>query len=252
MSSLDDLGRALRADAAENAPRAADIDVNAVVRASRARRQPRQWALGAMVVVAAVGIGGASIAAVTPPPGLIAATEAADEESGDDLFSLESDGGALPDARVTEYDCLQPLADADETPAPLRLEVRFAPTTVIVDGAITGDVRLLNVGSSTVSVSADMSPFVTLSQNGLVLWRTPVIASAAVNRELAPGDSIDFAVQLAAVVCDPSAPGWPLDSSGLQIIAPGEYDLSATIGVAVGDDANWQTLESPRQTVQLE
>ncbi|UYN83928.1 MAG: hypothetical protein KIT89_01450 [Microcella sp.] len=252
MSSLDDLGRALRADAAANAPRAADIDVDAVVRASRARRQPRQWALGAVVVVAAAGIGGASIAAVTSPPDLIAASEAADEASGDDVFSLESDGGSLPDSRVAQYDCLQPLGDVIETSAPLTLEVRFAPTTVIVDGEITGDVRMLNVGSSTVRITADMSPFVTLSQNGLVLWRTPLIGSAAIDRQLAPGDSIDFAVRLAAVVCDPASDGWPLNASGLQIVAPGEYDLSATIGVMVDDDASQQRLTSPRQTVRLE
>lgn len=252
MSSLDDLGRALRADAEANAPRGADIDVDAVVRASRARRQPRQWALGAVVVVAMVGIGGASIAALSPPPAMIAASESADEASGDDVFSLESDGGASGDSRVTYYDCLQPITDVGETHAPLTLEVRFAPTTVIDDGEITGEVRMFNAGSSTVRVSADMSPFVTLSQNGLVLWRTPVIGSAAVDRQLAPGDSIDFVVQLAAVVCDPSAEGWPFDASGLQVVAPGEYELSATIGVAVDNDANRLTLTSPQQTIRLE
>jgi len=252
MSSLDDLGRALRADAEANAPRGADIDLDAVVRASRARRQPRQWALGAMVVVATVGIGGASIAALSPPPAMIAASESADEASSDDVFSLESDGGALNDNRAAEYDCLQPTTEVVETHTPLTLEVRFAPTTVIVDGEITGEVRMLNVGSSTVRVWADMSPFVTLSQNGLTLWRTPVIGSAAVDRQLAPGDSIDFAVQLAAVVCDPSAEGWPLDATGLQVVAPGEYDLSATIGVTVGDHTNQQRLTSPLQAIRLE
>ena len=252
MSSLDDLGRALRADAAANAPRGADIDVDAVIRASRARRQPRQWALGAMVVLASVGIGGASIAALSPPPAMIAASESADEASSDEVFSLESDRGTSGDSRVGNYDCMQPIAEVVETHASLTLEVRFAPTTVIDDGEITGEVTMLNAGTETLQVSSDMSPFVTLSQNGVTIWRTPAIGSAGLDRQLAPGESIDFDVSLAAVVCDPAADSWLVDVDELPTVAPGEYELSATITVAVDNEANWQTLTSPRQTIRLE
>ncbi|MDO9590066.1 MAG: hypothetical protein Q7J04_02865, partial [Microcella sp.] len=84
------------------------------------------------------------------------------------------------------------------------------------------------------------------------LWRTPVIGSARVDRLLAPGESIEFEVRLAAVVCDPEAEAWPLDARGLDSVAPGEYELSATIGVTVVGDDLIDHVSSPRQTIRIE
>lgn len=85
MASFDDLGQALRDDAAAHAPDVTVIDVDAVTRAARTRRRPRLVGAGALALIGAVGLGGVAVAAVTSPT-LIAASESA---GGDDLLLAE-------------------------------------------------------------------------------------------------------------------------------------------------------------------
>jgi hypothetical protein len=232
MASFDDLGRALRDDAAANAPRASAIDVDAVTRAARARRRPRQWAVGTLSVAAVLGFGGLAVAAAAPPV-LIAASESADLEAG------TAEGGAAPladdaDERTTGAD-LADIVACGSAPLPLEiddsalaLELRIATTVAADAGPIDAIAVLVNRGNEAVTLLTGTTAVAVLTQNGAVVGAELPRDSAALELDLAPGESYELPMVISTLDCRLAA-GEPL--------APGLYSVVAVLEVVSGPNA---------------
>ncbi len=219
MSSLDDLGRALRDDAAANAPTASAINVDAVARAARARRQPRQWAVGTLSVVAVLGFGGIAVAAVTPPT-MIAAIDSADLESG--VIGAESaplaEGGGTGDAPVDNGARVGELLACSAETAPLSSTiigvdaVITPPATRVVAGEpIMTTVQLTNTTDSAVSFTMSAEAAGALTADGVVVGTSSVVSAGLVEVQLATGQSTTVPVRLETIDCrDSGAPPLPV------------------------------------------
>ncbi|MBX9471195.1 hypothetical protein [Microcella sp.] len=232
MASFDDLGQALRDDAAANAPRASAIDVDAVTRAARARRRPRQWAVGTLSVVAVLGVGGLAVAAVAPPV-LIAASESADLEAG------MAEGGAAPladgaDERTTGPD-LADIVACGAAPLPLEiddsalaLELRIATTVAADAGPIDAIAVLVNRGDDAMTLLTAATAVAVLTQNGAVVGVELPRDGAALELDLAPGESYELPMVISTLACRGSAS---------ESLAPGAYGVVAVLEMVSGPTA---------------
>ena len=233
MASFDDLGQALRDDAAANAPRASAIDVDAVTRAARARRRPRQWAVGTLSVVAVLGFGGLAVAAVAPPV-LIAASESADLEAG------AADSGAAPradsgeDERLTGVDladivgCGVATGRLENEVSDLSLELRIATVSTTGPEAIYAVAELVNRGEDAVALLTDSTAIAVLTQNGVVVGAELPRDVAAVALDLAPGESYELPITISTLDCRGTA---------TEPLAPGIYSVVAVLTVMSGPSA---------------
>lgn len=235
MSSLDDLGRALRDDAAANAPKASAINVDAVARAARARRQPRQWAVGTLSVVAVLGFGGIAVAAVTPPT-MIAAIESADLEVGvtDAESTPLAEGGGTGDAPVDNGARVGELLACSADTAPLTSTITGVdavitpPATRVVAGEpIMTTVQLTNTTDSAVSFTMSAEAAGALTTDGVVVGTSSVLAAGVVEVQLAAGESTAVPVRLGTTDCRDSGTA-PLLVGGYTAFVVIEFIDAAT------------------------
>lgn len=229
MSSFDDLGRALRDDAAANAPRASVIDVDAVAHAARARRRPRQWTVGTLSVVAALGMGGLALQAVTPPT-LIAASESAD------TATVESAGGAdvlsQPQAPETLGDgerSVTLLACGATAPEPssfrgVTLSVDVPQSARMADGDLMGVATIANSSSDTVSISAPAGASGSLAQGGVIVAESLDASGVEQPIELGAGDRLDLPLRVSTVGCE----GEALAAGGYSVVVALEVVMAST------------------------
>ena len=232
MASFDDLGRALRDDAAANAPRASAIDVDAVTRAAQARRRPRQWAVGTLSVVAVLGFGGLAVAAVSPPV-LIAASESADQQA------VSAEGGATPladgaEERVTGADltgivgCGAPSLPLETDDTALALELRIDTTVAADAGLFDAIAVLVNRGDEAVTLLTGTTAVAVLTQNGVVVGAELPRDSAALEVDLAPGESYELPMVISTLDCRGAA---------TEPLAPGVYGVVGVLEVVSGPSA---------------
>lgn len=228
MSGLDDLGRALRDDAAANAPRASVIDVAAVTRAARARRRPRLLAVGTLAVVGTLGLGGLAVSTLSPPA-LIAANEAGDtaadtlaEAPAAESAELEALGGTGPAGNdavdlsgVVLPACGEPVPSALPLVDGLRLEVELpvtAPsgsTQVGPEASAEGPMataRVVNTATEMRTVLTRPAASATLLRDGVVVGAGSIIGDAGLTATLDPGAALDLPVRLVTVSCTDGAP----------------------------------------------
>ena len=249
MASFDDLGGALHDDAAANAPRASAIDVDAVIRAARARRRPRQWGAGALSVVAVLGIGGLAVSAWAPPV-LIAASESAGDEQ--QLLSQEratddSDVNApfsVDEAQraVDVLGCGALAPAASSTPTGLTLELRLPPTTPAGAEAIEGIALLSNTGITSVTVLTSTEASGVLAREGIVVSQGAVIGSVGLTLQLAAGESREVPVRIATADCGSASGG---------ALAAGDYAVIGLIEVAGSATETSAFVVAPATTVRL-
>lgn len=205
MSGFTDLGRALRDDAAVNAPLASVIDVDAVAQSARARRRPRQWAVGTLSVVAALGIGGLALQSVTPPP-LIAASESADTATvesteGSGLLSQPGPPEVGADTRP-----LSRLACGDAAPEPFAdarvgLSVEVAASAPRTGGDIVGVAVLTNTGTQALTLSTPDAATGVLAQGGVVVTAGIDPAGTVQTVPLAVGESVTLPLRVSTTGC---------------------------------------------------
>lgn len=228
MASFDDLGRALRDDAVANAPHASVIDVDAVTAAARARRRPRQWAVGTLSVVAALGFGGLALGAVTPPT-LIAASESADLEAGateSEVAPLADgdDGGRGADDLAPE----ELLACGAVTASPstrgdgLELDLRVPPSAASADASVRASTVLINNGPTVITVVTGTTAVVVLTRNGEVVGHQLARDTASLEFDLEPGESRELPVQISTADCR---------SATFEPLASGTYAAVAVLDV---------------------
>lgn len=222
------LARALREDAAANAPGASDIDVAEATRRSRARRLPAQLAVGAAAVVLVLGVGVAAVDGLAlAPPSFIAADGARDESAEQPGGGDSTGGEAAPSAPVARCDASVDDAVGDEGEAAgmpgLRLEIELPERAEAGGDAIEGTIRIVNDGSRRVTGTASAPPTVVASRDGVARWTSAAGAAAGsttIEFDLEPGESIALPVRVRLVACDAAAAP-----------PPGEYELSAFLTV---------------------
>lgn len=220
MVSFDDLGAALRDDAATNAPRASAIDVDAVTHAARARRRPRQWAVGTLSVVAALGLGGIVVAAVTPPA-MIAASDSSD---GIDLLTEESaEGGAVapmePNAGADgSLFCGAEVPAMDPARVDLALEVRLLSSLPDSSGIVEGVALVTNTAASAVSLMSAREAMGVLVQSARVVGERSLLTEPSLTLELEPGEVGELPVRISTNSC--------ADGTAL---AAGDYTVAVTL-----------------------
>jgi len=250
MASFDDLGRALRDDAEANAPRASAIDVDAVIRGARARRRPRQWAVGTLSLVAVLGLGGIAVAASNPPV-LIAASETAE---GDELLlsneSAAGDSGAsaaeTPGSREGAAGlllCGVEVPLAAETPSGLALELRVPPASPAGADAIEGVVVLTNSGADIVTVMTRTEALGVLAQSDIVVGNGAVRGDFGLEYLLGPGESRELPVRIPIAACGPSTD---------QLLAAGDYWGVALLEIAGSTPGTSEIVVTPPVAVRLD
>ncbi|WP_439563672.1 hypothetical protein [Microcella sp.] len=216
MASFDDLGRALRDDADASAPPASRIDVDAVIRAARARRRPRRWAVGTLSLVAVLGVGGLAVSALVPPA-LIVASESADTAQpevagGEDLLS---EPGTARVQGLLSCGAVPPAPD--QGPIDLALEVRL-PSGATAGAHPSGTVRVINTGQEPRTVITASDAEAVILQGGVVVGEASTVDAAERMAIIDPGVSLDLPVRVSTLSC--------IDGAALPA---GEYTVLALV-----------------------
>lgn len=237
MASLDDLGRALRDDASTNAPGASVINVDAAISAARARRRPRQWAVGTLSVVAAIGLGGLAVAAVTPPT-MIAATESAD---GADVLSEESgDLGGAPSAADEGERASGLIACGAVPPSPtqgsLKLELSVPTSAPATAGAVDGVVQIVNTGTDSVTIVTGTAASGVLIRDGVIVGTEAGRDGAALEFTLGAGESRELPVRIELTTCETNSEQ-PLPAGSYQVVVLVDVVDGAAVGIVVAPNA---------------
>jgi hypothetical protein len=217
------------------------IDVESVLRRSRARRTPRVLAIAGVGVLA---IGGMVVSGLQLSGGAGTASDAGGAPTTE-IFELPADAGAADSAldstkraaAETLNLCGASTAQVDTAATGLALTVDF-PTSAIGSASVAGTVTLTNIGTDAISGFTAATPTLTLARDGIVVWHSngPQIQLA---REvaLAPGESMQYEASFTAVVCTAEDDLRESFRDDLPPAPPGAYQLSAAIDVMGEFDA---------------
>jgi hypothetical protein len=246
------------------------FDVAAITRRSRARRLPKLLGIGAAGIIA---IGGVGVVGVQTSLGFgqnasTSALESTGADSGAANFGgAESqfgtpfpgsvDNQSIPSAQydskrsAAEYinRCGSAPVEAPASALGLALSVDFA-RSASASSRIDGKVTLTNASGTAISGYSTAEPAITLARGGVVVWHSTALTSALeVPVELAPGESMTYAVSVAPVLCtadDETDAGF---RSGLPPLTSGAYEISAAIDVMGVGDAD--LVMSPASVITL-
>jgi hypothetical protein len=227
------------------------IDVESVVRRSRARRLPKVLGVTGVSVLAIGGLvfGGVQILGVPAASNTAGSAPAADSP----MMSEAGDAGLSDGTKRTAAEylnlCEAPVAEVTPSPTGLMLSVAFpdAPSgSTVVEGTVT----MTNTGTSTLTGYTAAAPVITLAQGGVVLWHSngPTTQEA---REvaLAPGESMDYAASFSPVVCAAEDDSRESFRTDLPPASAGQYQVSAAIEFMGDFDA--ELISGPASTVTL-
>ena len=212
-----------------------NLNAQAIIRRSKARRLPRQIGAGGVLTLAVAGIGVSGIQ-LAMPPGLTATMSDESSAQSPEIITDQSLKRAPADKLNL---CSGTLAEVAPSQTGLVLTPNFPAEALASSGTVSGVVTLTNTGSVAVSGITAASPAITLSQNGIVLWHSngPMIMLAVVV-DLVPSESMDYTATFTAVRCeveDDSAQGFRAD---LPALSAGDYQLSAAMDFTPDVPAN--------------
>lgn len=265
MTPHDDLAARLAAEAERAAPRSA-LDVDSLVRRSRARRRPALLGVGVLATVAIVGIGGLGVSAIggLVPNDLTAADSAstAEESALEQAGSGDTSGGTMADGEsALAPDWLQnrcgstPVTPADVPDLGLVLEVDFPARATAGADSIVGTVRVTNTGSEPIEGAVSATPAITVSSDGRTVWHTSGVEdTGTLDLALDPGESREYGAVLRPLSCtiDDEARALEGFDAGLAPLPPGEYAVSAVLDITLDDDsAGRAPLVSEPEPLQL-
>ena len=222
------------------------IDLDAVLRRSRARRRPRVVAVAIVSSLAVVGIVvPVSISVASQQTGTFSAGSAASAPDSatapEALQGGDAAGyGGIKRAPADKINlCTGTLAAP--TPAEDGLVLTVQPVDAAADARdIPVTVTLTNTGPQQVTGSLSPFPTLTLSRDGIVLWHSngpvPLLAQEI---DLAPGASTTFSTTFEPVVCGVEDDAQPSFRAELPAAGTGDYQLSAALDFspAVSDAA---------------
>lgn len=218
------------------------IDLDAVLRRSRARRRPRVAALALVSSLAVAGIVvPVTISVASQQTGTLSAGSAA--SAPDSATAPEAlQGGSAPGSggiRLAPAErinlCTETLAAL--APATDGLVLTVQPVDAAADAHdIPVTVTLTNTGAQRVTGSLSPFPTLTLSRDGTVLWHSngavPLLAQEI---DLAPGESTTFSSTFEPVVCGIQDDAQPSFRDELPAAGPGDYQLSAALDFSPAD-----------------
>jgi len=258
MATDPNIRNLFRSDDNGGTPGGSKLNVDTIIRRSRARRLPRQVAFGGVFTLA---LGGVVVAGVqgfgalgNQPASTLAGGSQADSSAPE---AGPSDNGILKQNNLDETIpaikrapaekinlCGGTLADVAPSQTGLVVEVKFDDSVKVGKKAtpIDGTATLTNTGTETLTGYTSASPAVTLSQDGIVLWHTNgAMIMVAVDVNLAPGESMEYPVSFTPVTCTVDDDLELSFSDDLPVVEPGEYQLSAALDFMGDFDADLVT-----------
>lgn len=218
---------------------AIDIDTAAVISRSKRRRLPRQFAVGAVGLLAATSLVFAGISTFRQAdPISTTAGVVADEsfDTGSERDAAPSDESqAAPDTSPITAACGTSIRTDETTPFGLSLELEL-PAEVVASGSAYGTARLTNTSDEPVTGSTANVPDVNLLRDSIVISHSPdvqILSVMPVN--LQPGQSIAFDVAIDVFDCT------TIDTGGM--VEPGTYAVNATLAFVPTDPADGAAAE---------
>jgi hypothetical protein len=225
---------------------AAEIDLDAVLRRTRARRRPRLIAAAAVGALALTGviipIGLGTLG--TPAPVALSSTAGGEDDGTEDA-------AAAPEVAPTDSlpRCGGPVADPEPAANGLVLEV--SPVSAEAGAErIPVVVTLRNTGADRVRGTVSEPPILTLSRDRSVVWHSTAREDAETAIDLAPGGTLDFVAEFEGRVCAPED-----DTDGfrpdLPAADPGSYRIGATLDFTPEAGSAPVRVTGPTSTVDL-
>ncbi|QAV69135.1 hypothetical protein ESZ53_00960 [Salinibacterium sp. UTAS2018] len=220
-----------------------DIDTAAVISGSKRRRRPRQFAVGAISVLAASALVFAGINTYQQADLISTTAGVVAEDSGEagSQFDAESDAApsdapqAAQDTSPITAACGTSIRTDAATPFGLSLELQF-PAEVVASGSAYGTVLMTNTSDEPVTGTTANVPDVNLLRDSIVISHSPdvqILSVMPVN--LQPGQSIAFDVAIDVFDCT------TIDTGGM--VEPGTYAVNATLAFVPEDPAEGDTAE---------
>jgi len=220
------------------------IDVEEVLRRSRARRRARRTAAlsatGAVAAVLAVGglviglqrIGGPTTA---DTPAMQAAESTGASESAEGGAAADATQRLMAPEEVNR--CGAEVAEAtDAATNPLTVTVD-APTNAARPGtSAPATVTVTNSGAETVTGTIHIDAPLTVAESGITVWHHgPVPDIGILTIELAPGESATLPGAFETRTCDVAAQDPPVPPALAPPLEPGDYELSAIVTFTASD-----------------
>jgi hypothetical protein len=218
------------------------IDLDAVLRRSRARRRPQVVAVAVVSSLAALAIiVPVSVSVALGQTGMFSASSgsaasAPDVKSPESLVGGATDGGVTGLAPAQKINlCTGGLAEL--APASNGLLLTVEPVEAAATArSIPATVTLTNTGTAAFSGSASPFPALTFSRNGIVLWHSNgAVPSLAQLIELASGASLTFSTTFEPAICGVADDERTTFRPELPAAGPGSYGLSAVLEVTTAD-----------------
>lgn len=228
----------LRAHLSSDEQPAIEIDTAAVVSRSKARRRPRQLAVGVVGALAAASLLFAGINTFPRTGELTAGSSVAEDSS----TRMDSNSGAdmaesylTPDEGGVAEMCGAIIPTTAASPYGLAIELDLA-SPVTASGSAFGTVRLTNTSDEAVTGTTASMPDVNLTRDTVSISHSPdaqILSVIPVN--LQPGQSIEFAVSIAIYDCT------TIDTGGM--IDPGIYTVSTSLAFVPTDPQDGEAAE---------
>ncbi|EPR75910.1 hypothetical protein ADILRU_1756 [Leifsonia rubra CMS 76R] len=225
------------------------IDADTIVSRSKARRRPRQFAVGTVGVLAAASLVFAGVNTFPPANDLTSAGIMAEDSSS--RAENDSEAGAAesllaPNTFADTETCGAIIPSQAASPYGLTLEVDL-PGPIRSSGSAFGSVRLTNTSDFAVTGTTATVPDLNLTRDEVSISHSPdaqILSVTPVN--LQPGQSLEFAISLDIYDCTTS------DTGGM--LEPGIYTVSTSLAFVPDDPADGAAAEvrSSAATVVLE
>jgi hypothetical protein len=252
MADESDLRRMLREQAAD-APDAR-LDPSRLVRRTRARRLPRQLAVGGALSLAIVGLGvgtATGLRLLNPPTEVTAADAGARDEGAEEAAPEASTGseegpstlnggdtaagGGISLAPAYKLNLCEGTLGVPSDPADLGLSITIDfPESAPVGDTVRGSVEITNVGDEPIRGLRSDTAATTLSQDGLVLWHTPRVETT-VPVDLAPGETASLDAEFEPQICSVQDDGQEDFRADLPPVPAGSYDVSVALDIVQDD-----------------
>ncbi len=208
--------------AAEGAPRASRLDVDAAVRASRARRVPAQLLVGAAAAVLVIGGGGLALSAL---PGTGAFTSAADESAdAPTAGEADADGGGA-EAGGIDRDALPACGAAPSPGGEAGLELVVQATGASTSDGVPVLITLRSVADAPLELRVVSAPTGALARDGRVLGAAGSDGTGATPLTLAPGQERSWTTLVPAISCATGAAIPSVDVDDAELLAAVAVEL---------------------------
>jgi hypothetical protein len=203
------------------------IDLDAVLRRSRARRRPRVVAAALVSSLAVLGIVvpvSISLASTHPTSALSAGSAASAPDAAAGPVRLQGESTSVSALGLDR--CGATLVMPSSAPNGLVLTV--SPVVAAATAReIPVTVTLTNTGGSGVTGMISAQPLLTLSKGSVVLWHDSVDWQVGKKIDLSPGDSTTLSATFDPVIC--SVEDDDTVRTDLPDAGPGAYQLSAAL-----------------------